>query len=246
MHVALAVNRVTSDQTANLATVVALADEAADAGAALVVFPETALTGFIHTGDPVHDLPLGQAIPGAVTEELAWVARGRSLHLAIGLLEREGEALYDTALFFAPDGRIALKYRRISPQWRRQGADPAIYRLGVDLPVVATALGRCAFLLCGDLFDDTLIARVRRAAPDWLLCPFARGFDSDVHDEQGWHGEEVDQYAARAARAGVTTFLVNYVSDLDGAFGGALAIAGDGTILATSPLHGPGLSLVTV
>lgn len=246
MRVALAVNRVTSDQAANLAAIVALAAQATDAGATLVVFPETALTGFIHTGDPARDLPLGQAIPGPITEELARVARARALHLASGLLERAGTALYDTALLFAPDGRIALKYRRISPQWRRPDTDPASYRLGADLPVAATALGRCAFLLCGDLFDDTLVARVRRAAPDWLLCPFARGFDSDVHNEREWRQQEVNQYAARVARIGVTTFLVNYTSDLDGSFGGALAIAGDGTILATRPLHRPGLSLVIV
>ncbi|MBI3974577.1 MAG: carbon-nitrogen hydrolase family protein [Chloroflexi bacterium] len=170
---ALAVHRVVSDLNANLATIERMAHEAADAGAELVVFSETALTGFIANGDPAHDLPLGQPIPAPATERLAAVARKRRLWLALGMYERvaEGEQahLYDVAVLLGPDGAIHLKYRRITPQWHRRNADPAIYRQGSEIPTATTPLGTCAFLLCGDLFCDPLVDRLRELRPNCLL-----------------------------------------------------------------------------
>ena len=58
MKAALAVNKVTRDVPANLAGMEQLAEEAADAGADLVLFPEAALTGLINNDDPAHDLPV--------------------------------------------------------------------------------------------------------------------------------------------------------------------------------------------
>ena len=106
MKVALAVIRVLPDRDANLAAILSMASEAADAGADLVVFPEAALTGLINNDDPIHDLPLGEPIPGPVTDVLGGLAQERCIWLAIGLLEREGGSLYDSAVLFRPDGEI--------------------------------------------------------------------------------------------------------------------------------------------
>ena len=124
MWAALVIHRVLPDIDANLAAILHMANEAADAGADLVVFPEAALTGLINNDDPSHDLPLGQVIPGPVTDVLAGLARERHIWLAIGLLEREGHRLYDSAVLLTPDGDIGLKYRRIQPRWHGKRADP--------------------------------------------------------------------------------------------------------------------------
>ena len=70
MRVALVVPELTSDVSANLRGMKAALIRAAETGARLVVFPEATLTGLISNGDPHHDLPLGQTIPGPATEEL--------------------------------------------------------------------------------------------------------------------------------------------------------------------------------
>lgn len=244
LRAALAVPRLTTSTEANLTEIETRTREAAGRGPDLAVFPEAALTGFVHIGDPEHDRALAVPVPGPETVRLSDLARTCSLHLAIGLLERDGVALYDTALLFAPDGRVLLKYRRISPQWHARDADPAVYRQGSDLPTAETALGTIAFLSCGDITDDALLDRVRRLRPDLLLFPMARGFDDDVHDEREWKEQELGFYGGQVARAGAPTLLVNYVGEMDGFIGGAVAYGADGSVLSSRPLHKPGLFLV--
>lgn len=152
MKTAFAVNRILPNPDANLAVLLSMANKATDAGAELGLFPEAALTGLINNDDPDHDLPLGQRIPGPVTDVLSDLSRDRSLWLSIGLLERAGDKLYDTAVLFTPDGDIGLKYRQIHPGWHSPDADPNVYDHGSAVPTLETPFGRMAFLICGDLF----------------------------------------------------------------------------------------------
>ena len=248
MKAALVVNRVLPDIDANLAAILNMANEAADAGTDLVVFPEAALTGLINNDEPSHDLPLGQVIPGPVTDVLARLTRERRIWLAIGLLEREGDRLYDSAVLLTPDGGIGLKYRRIQPQWHGRHADPSVYCQGTELPKVETQLGTFAFLICGDLFDDDLIQRVCNLRPDWLLFPFARRFRDRSYDQEQWDREEKPEYAQRVKLAGITTLMTNYVADRDfsGSFGGAMVVSSDGTVMDSFPLGKSGILLVNL
>jgi len=248
MKAALVVNPVLTDIDTNLATILNLANEAADTGAEVVVFPEAALTGLINNDEPAHDLLLGQPIPGPVTAVLAKLACERSIWLAIGLLEREGDKLYDSAVLFTPDGEIGLKYRRIHPKWHGGNADPSIYCQGTKLSKVETPLGTFAFLICGDLFDDELIQRVRNLRPDWLLFPFARRFRDRSYDQERWDREEKPEYAQRVKLAGITTLMTNYVSDRDfsGSFGGAMVVSSNGNVVDSLPLGKPGILTVNL
>ncbi|MBN1935278.1 MAG: carbon-nitrogen hydrolase family protein, partial [Anaerolineae bacterium] len=205
MQAVLAVNRVTPDPHRNLTDILNLIAQAARQDADLIIFPEAALTGLINDDDPAHDLPLGQAIPGAVTDRLALCCQSLGIWTAIGLLERDGNALYDTAVLIAPDGAIRLKYRRIQPQWHGGNADPRVYRQGSEVARADTPLGRLAFLICGDLFDDSIVERVRALEPDWVLFPFARCFDDGLYDQARWDREERPEYQQRVRRIGVTT-----------------------------------------
>ena len=175
---------------------------------------------------------------------LAEAARADSLYVAAGLLERNGDMLYDSAVLIAPDGEIALRYRRIDPHWHGPRADPSVYREGLDLPVAHTPLGSFAFVICGDLFDDDIVARVRQLKPDWLLFPFARCFDDGSYDQERWDREEKPVYAERVASAGAVTLMANYLADRafdGGSFGGAMVVSGDGEVIAAYPLGRPGM-----
>jgi len=247
MRAALIVHRVLAGADANLASIRKTLNQAADAGADLILFPEAALTGLTNNDDPAHDLPLGQAIPGPATQALSTDTRRRGIWLAIGLLERDGNRLYDSAVLIAPDGEIKLKYRRIQPQWHGRRADPSVYGQGAGLAKVGTPLGAFAFLICGDLFDDGLIRRARKLRPDWLLVPFARCFEDGAWNQARWDREELPAYAARVKLAGVTALLTNNLADKSmdmGAFGGAMAVTGDGTVIASLPLGRQGMLLV--
>lgn len=238
------------DVDANLAAMLSMANEAAHAGAELVLFPEAALTGLVNNDDPAHDLPFGQPIPGPITMRLAELASEQSVWLAVGLLEREDNKLYDSALLLAPDGEIALKYRRIHPGWHGPRAEPSVYCHGRELPKVETILGTLAFLICGDLFDDKLVQRAHSLAPDWLLFPFARAFDDDSHSQERWEQEEVPEYVQRVKMLGVTTLMTNYLGDRalrdDNSFGGAMVVSGEGNVIASFPLGKEGMLLCTI
>ena len=52
-------------------------------------------------------------VPGPATERLGAIARERGCHLVIGVIERGGGTLYCTALFFAPDGELLGKHRKL-------------------------------------------------------------------------------------------------------------------------------------
>ena len=156
MRIALAVNRVSQDAAENLRAIVSGVKEASVAGASLVMFPEAALTGLINDGDPAHDLPLGVAIPGKETALIGMAAKAHSIYVALGLFEREGDSLFDSAILIDSNGQIAMKYRRISVGWRDLAWSPLVYKEGSTLDPVVTPYGCMAFLICGDLFDDSL------------------------------------------------------------------------------------------
>ncbi len=246
MKAALAVNRVVADIDANLATILNMANEAADNQADLVVFAEAALTGLINNDDPFHDLPLGQSIPGPITDVLSELAHKRHVYVAIGILERVGRTLYDSAVLLTPSGEIGLKYQRIQPQWHSRSADPSVYRQGKELRKAETSFGSFSFLICGDLWDDELIRRARDLQPDWLLYPFL----NNVVGER-WEKEIKPSYAERAKLTGATTLMTSYIADLPpmdmdlgGAVGGAMVVLGDGTVVQSFPLGRTGILLV--
>lgn len=249
MKAALIVLPLTASVAANQRAMVRYVHAAADAGAELVLFPEAALTGLINDDIPAHDLPLGQPVPGPLTDVLAGLAVERCIWIAGGLLERQAGRLYDSAVLLSPHGELALKYRRIHPGWHGPRADPAVYGQGTDLPAVDTPLGRFAFLICGDLFQEELLQRLRRLAPDWLLYPMARSFEDGTCSQERWDDEAEPEYCAQVGKVGVTTLLVNYLDcglPDDHSFGGAAVIAGDGTVVARLPLGREGMLLASV
>jgi predicted amidohydrolase len=246
MRAALIVNQVTADREANLAHIGTAVSAAAASGAELIVLPEMAATGLINNGDPDHDLPLGQIIPGPLTRTFGKMVRRDGLYLAVGIMEREGNALYDSAVLLSPEGRIVLHYRRIQPHWHAPSADPAVYRQGEMVPLANTPLGRFVFLICGDLFDDGIAARARELQPDWVLFPFARCFADGSRSQRRWAQSELPQYATQVQKVGCTTLMVNYCSerDPDSYFGGAMVMSGSGQVLSHIPLGKPGTLLV--
>ena len=247
MRAALVVHRVTIDTSSNMETIRVALNKAANHGADLVLFSEAALTGLINNDDPSHDLPLGQTIPGPATDILSDLCREKSVWLAIGLLERNASSLYDSAVLIDPNGKIQLKYRRISPGWHGEKANPTVYRQGEEIHKVETPLGSFAFLICGDLFDDSIVARLRNIGPDWLLFPFARRFGSDADAQTQWDREEKEFYVARVKLAGTTTLMTGYLADTDiggGAFGGAMVVRPDGFVIDSFPLDKSGILYV--
>jgi predicted amidohydrolase len=249
MRVAMAVNRIADDIQWNLAVIERYVHEAAVGGARLLLLPEMAVTGFVADGNPTHDLPLGSMVPGEITDRLVDAAGNAGIWLAIGLLERAGDRLFDSAILISPAGQIVLKYRRIHPGWRARKADPCVYREGTEMLTADTELGRIAFVICGDLFDDGIAARTRATRPDVVLFPIARCFENGEWDDERWRRDERPGYLARMAQLGSPCLMVNSLSVAPlagGCFGGAMAVGRDGAVLGERVLGEDGLLVIDV
>jgi predicted amidohydrolase len=141
MRAALGVFRADRDRSVNLAPMTDLCEQAARGNADLVVFCETAVTGFAGRDDPRHDLGLGEPGPGRSTAALGSVARRLGLWIAFGLFERAGGTLYDSAVLLDRTGDVRQVYRRIDPHWHRPDVDTGVYRQGAALAAVPADFG---------------------------------------------------------------------------------------------------------
>ncbi|HZO96181.1 MAG TPA: carbon-nitrogen hydrolase family protein [Gaiellaceae bacterium] len=130
----------------NLAACVARMEEAAAAGAQLLVLPECALPGYMF-GSAEEALPFAEEVPGPSTEALERECRRLGLHVVCGLLERDGDALRNAAVLVGPDGLVGT-YRKTHLPFL--GVDRFVVP-GDELPVWETPLGRVGVEICYDL-----------------------------------------------------------------------------------------------
>jgi nitrilase len=150
------------DREATLARAVSKVEEAADAGAKLVAFPEAFVPGYpdwVWRLSPNADASFAiwqRFIPQTVDlerDELAALrdaARRRSVTVAIGINEREGSfsraTVYNTFVVIGPEGDVRLRHRKLVPtNPERMVWGPGD---GVGLEAVETPLGRIGGLIC--------------------------------------------------------------------------------------------------
>ena len=147
------------DQKACLAKAIDLLDRAAAEGAQIVVFPEAFIPGtpIWIDSQPIWDgdekwfaLLVDQSVvvPGPATEALGAAARDAGVYLVIGVEEREphGTTIYNTTLYFGPDGSLLGKHRKLMPT----GSERTVWGMGdgSTLPVIDTSYGRLSGLTC--------------------------------------------------------------------------------------------------
>lgn len=96
---------------ANLQRMIDFHRQTRGAGAALTVFPECALTGYCFDCRD-EALPFAQTIPGPATEAFQRVCRQVGGAVVFGLLERDGDRLFNATAFVSGEGVIG-SYRKV-------------------------------------------------------------------------------------------------------------------------------------
>jgi 5-aminopentanamidase len=134
------------EKNRNLETCLSRLDEAASAGAELVVFPECALPGYLFESAE-EALPFAEEIPGPSTDALADACRRLGTHVVCGLLERDGDHVRNAAILVGPDGLIGT-YRKTHLPFL--GVDRFVAP-GDELDVYDTPIGRIGLEICYDL-----------------------------------------------------------------------------------------------
>ncbi len=132
---------------ANLERAVAAVACAADRGCRAVVLPECLNYGWTHPG--ARQAP---SLPGLHSDVLAYAAQEHRIWVAAGLVERDGDKVYNAAVLISPSGEIVLRHRKIN----ELALAHDLYALGTKLEVADTDLGRVGLLICADNFPDSL------------------------------------------------------------------------------------------
>ena len=206
------------DVAANLALIQGLLERAAGRGAGLVVFPELATTGYAWAS-AAEVGPLAEQVPGPLTRWLAERCRQYGCHAVVGLVERAGRPLYNTAVLVGPQGLVG-RYRKTrlwswDTLWATAGEQPP--------GVWPTPAGRVGILICADLDDPEGTTWLTRAGADLVAVPTC------------WSGEPAPSPVWRArAHDGAVPFAVANVSgtELGVTFAGGSCVIGlDGGLL---------------
>jgi nitrilase len=164
-----------------------LTEGAVQHGAQLVVFPEAFVPGtpiWIDTrpiwdgDDEWFSLLLANAvvIPSPAADRLASIAKHHAVWLVVGIQEREptGSTIYNTVVYFAPDGRLVDRHRKLVPT----GSERTVWGMGdgSTLRVVETEHGRIGGLICWENYMPLARFHLYAQGVDvWLAPTLAQG-----------------------------------------------------------------------
>jgi omega-amidase len=145
--------------------------QAAEASADLVVLPELWGSGY----DLAHAATQADVLGTGLFAEMAALAQTHGLYLAGSLLERQSEGVFNTAVFYGPNGDLVGYYRKV--HLFRLMDEHQYLQAGNAMPLFDMPWGPTALALCYDLrFPELFRYYAREGAilvvvpAQWPLC----------------------------------------------------------------------------
>lgn len=162
----------------NLNRAVERIQEAAKNNADMVLLPEAMDLGWTHSSAKTDAEPIPE---GFSFETLARAAKNNQVFVCAGIIEKDGENTYNSAVLINREGELVLKHRKINE------LDIAhdLYDLGDRLNVCKTEFGTVGLLICADATaKDYVLARsTGYLGADLLLLPSSWAVEPN-HDNQ--------------------------------------------------------------
>jgi len=166
----------------------------------MILLPE----GITVIGTGKKPVEVSETVPGPTSLRLSEVARRRNSYVVAGLYEREGIAVYNTAVLIDRQGDVVGKYRKVYlPREEIEGG----LTPGHDYPVFPTDFGTVGIMICWDLQYADPARALALGGAEIILMPI-------------WGGNEV---LAKARALENHVFLVasgydhpTYIMDPDG------------------------------
>jgi predicted amidohydrolase len=159
---------VLGDVGANLETALSHI-ESLSGRAELVVFPELFTTGYSLTHLD-HD-ELAEVVPtGESLQRLTRAAATNRVAVCCGVLERDGDALFDTVVVFDSQGRLAGRYRKT----HLHPSERATFKQGDELVVLAIGHGiRLGVAICFEHAFPEIFAELALGGANVIAIPSA-------------------------------------------------------------------------
>ena len=199
--------------------------EAAAAGAKLVVLQELHRSRYFCQQETTGLFDLAESIPGPSTELFGDLAKELGIVIVTSLFERRAAGVYhNTAVVLESDGSIAGIYRKMHiPD------DPGFYEKFYFTPgdlgfvPIKTSVGNLGILVCWDQWFPEAARLMAMAGADLLIYPTAIGWDPQDNEEEQARQHEawVTIQRSHAVANGVPVISVNRVGHEPDPAGGA-------------------------
>jgi len=152
---------------ANIEYMVAVIRRAIESGTDLLVFPELATSGYMFASR-VEAFGLAEPIPGGVTcQAILDVIRNGKLHVVVGICERSGGRLFNSAALLGPHGFIG-RYRKLH-LWNRE---KLYFQPGdMGLPIFRLPFGRVGIMICYDAWFPETVRILKLQGADIICDP---------------------------------------------------------------------------
>ncbi len=226
------------DVRANVRAALAYADRAGRARCDVVVFPECSLAGWCSPAARGAAEP----VPGPFTEALGRRARRDRMAVVVGMEERLGADIFNSAVLIGKDGAILAVHRKI----HELEIGRRVYSTGRSLGVSRLGRTPAGIHVCADAWVPELTDALWRMGARVIFSPCAwavkpGGEETNLH----WIAET---YAARTAGRDLAIVAANGVGRVtQGPWrgrvlqGNSLVVGPGGRLLLRGPTNRPGL-----
>jgi predicted amidohydrolase len=164
------------DREANISRAEELIRKAASKGARIICTPESFLDGY-SVRNPA--LPrdtfraLAEEIPsGQYFSRLQRLSDECDVYLIVGLTERAGDTIYNSAALIGPDGVLRGKHRK-NFLWP---TETDWYAAGEGFPAFATEFGRIGMMICSERREPKAIAQLVENGASIVFCLAGGGY----------------------------------------------------------------------
>ena len=170
-------------------------EEAAQNGADIALLPEVMDLGWTHPSA----LKLAYPVPGGMTFNfLAEAARKNKIFVCAGIVEKDGDKIYNTAVLIDNQGKLLIKHRKLNE------LDIAhnLYAQGDRLNVCHTRFGTIGIHICSDAFaKDRILSRaLGYMGADIILSPSSWAVGPDHDNLKEPYGDVWNQAYEPAAK----------------------------------------------
>lgn len=158
--------------------------KASEGGAQVVLLPEAMDLGWT---DPsaLHD---AQPVPeGETAVFLSSMAKKYAVYICSGLIEKDGDKVYNSAVIFNPTGELIVKHRKIN----ELDIGHPYYALGDRLNVAKTEYGTFGLMICADANakNHVLTRSLGYMGADIILSPCSWAMPADHDNEKDPYGD---------------------------------------------------------
>ena len=154
------------NKQANLDRAVQRIEEAAGNGAHIILLPEAMDLGWTHSSALTEAGP----VPGGSTfKKLARAAKRNKIYVCAGIIEKDGNNIYNSAVLINSKGELVLKHRKLN----ELDIAHSLYAQGDVVNVCETEFGTIGLLICADARakDFMLTRTLGYLGADLILLP---------------------------------------------------------------------------